>query len=75
MSGDGLEEPCSSRQVDARLAIGPEGSEKPELTDILQQITTNEKKKKSRLRKWSGESRLNPLLPSGDNKGGFVVTN
>ena len=67
VSGDVLEEPCSSRQADARLATGPEGSETPgtDSLKILQQIRSNEKK--WHMSKWSGEGRLSPLLPSGDD--------
>ena len=40
MSGDVLEEACSSQQVDARLAMGTESSEKPgtDSPKTLQQI-------------------------------------
>ena len=71
-----LEEPCSSRQPDAHLAMGPEGSEKPRTDSFktLQQNKSNEKKRESRMRKWSREGRLNPLLPSGDDKCGYVFT-
>ena len=46
-----LEEPCLSRQADARLATRPEGSEKPGNYSLqtLQQIKSNKMKKKSRL--------------------------
>ena len=75
VSGDSVEEPCSSRQADARLAMGTESSEKPgtESLKTLQQIKSSQKKK-WRSCKWSRESRLNPLLPSGDDKGGYVFT-
>ena len=73
--GDVVEEPCSSRQPDARLAMGTEKSEKPG-NDSLKTLQQNKsgQKKKSRSRKWSREGRLNPLLPSGDDKGGYVFT-
>ena len=57
------------------MALGTEGSEKPG-TDglkVLQRIKSSQRKK-SRSYKWSGEGRLNPLLPSGDDKGGYVFT-
>ena len=71
ISGDVFEETCSSRQADDRLAMGPKGSEKlgTDSLKTLHQIKSNEKKKKSRSCKWSKEVRLNPLLPSGDDKG------
>ena len=77
VSGDIVEEPCSSRQADARLALGTESVERPGTDSLktLQQIKSNQrKKKKSHSCKWSREGRLNPLLPSGDDKGGYVLT-
>ena len=75
VSGDVVEEPCSSRQADARLAMGTESTEKPgnDSLKILQQIKSSQKKK-SCFCKWSREGRLNPLLPNGDDKGGYVFT-
>ena len=71
-----VEEPCSSRQANAPLAIGTESTEKPGTDSLktLQQIKSSEKKKKLLSCKWSREGRLNPLLPSGDDKGGYVFT-
>ena len=71
-----MEEPSSSRQADARLAMGIEGTERPgtESLKTLQEIKSSHKKKKSYSCKWSREARLNPLLPSGDDKGGYVFT-
>ena len=68
VGGDVVEEPCSSRQADARLAMGMEGSERPgtDILKTLQQIKSSQKKK-SHSCKWSSEGRLNPLLPSGDD--------
>ena len=40
----------------------------------LPQIKSSQRKKKSHSCKWSREGRLNPLLPSGDDKGGYVFT-
>ena len=76
VSEDVLQEPSSSRQADTRLVEGHALSEKPEtdLLKTLQQITSDEKKKKTRMRKWSREGRSNPLLLSGDNKRGYVLT-
>ena len=34
-SGDVVEEPCSSRQADARLAMGMEGSEEPGTESLI----------------------------------------
>ena len=69
-----VEEPCSSRQADARLATGSENSERPGTDSLktLQQIKSSQKKKKSHSCKWSRENRLNPLLSSGDDKGDYV---
>ena len=56
--------------------MGIESSERPG-TDSLktsQQIKSSQKKKKSRSCKWSREGWLNPLLPSGDDEGGYVFT-
>ena len=75
--GGGIaEEPCSSRQADARLALENESNERPGTDSLktLQQIKSSQKKKKLHSCKWSREGRLNPLLPSGDDKGGYVFT-
>ena len=74
MGGDVVGESCSSRQADARLAIGIEGSEKPGTDSLktLQQIKSSQKKLRSC--KWSREGRLNPLLPNGVDRGGYVFT-
>ena len=76
VGGGVVEEPCSSRQADARLAMGGESSGRPGTDSLktLQQIKSSQRKKKSHLCKWSKEGRLNPLLPSGDAKGGYVFT-
>ena len=76
VGGDVVEEPCLSRQADARLAMGIDSSERPG-TDSLktsQRIKSSPRKKNSRSCRWSGEGRLNSLLPSGDDKGGYVFT-
>ena len=75
--GGGIaEEPCSSGQGDARLALGGESNERPGTDSLktLQQIESSQRKKKSHSCKWSREGRLNPLLPSGDDKGDYVFT-
>ena len=74
--GDIVGEPCSSRQADARLALGAKSVERPGTDSLktLHQIKSGQRKKKSRSCKWSREGRLNPLLPSGDDKGGYVFT-
>ena len=74
VGGGVAEEPCSSRQADARLAMGAESSERPGTDSLktLQQIKASQKKKKSHSCKWSREGRLNPLLPSVDDNGGYV---
>ena len=75
VGGDVVEEPCSSTQADARLALGTAKVEKPGTDSLktLQQIKSSQKKKKkSQSCKCSREGRLNPLLPIGDNKGGYV---
>ena len=76
VSGDVLDEPRSSIQADVRLAMGTEASEKPRTDSLkmLQQIKSSGMEKKSRLCKWSREGRLNALLPSPDDKGGYVFT-
>ena len=76
VSGDALEELFSSSQVDVRLAIGTESSGKPGTDSLktLQQKKSSQQGKKSRSCEWSREGRLNPLLPSGDDKGGYVFT-
>ena len=76
LGGDGVEEPCSSRQADERLAMVIESGERPGTGSLktLQQFKSSQKKKKSRSCKWSREGRLNPLLPCGDDKGGYVFT-
>ena len=53
--------------------MGIGSSEKPGTDSLknLQQIKSSQKKK-SRSGKWSREGRLNPLLPSGEDKGGYV---
>ena len=76
VGGGNAEEPCSSRQADARLALESESNERPGTDSLktLQQIKSSQKKKKSYSCKWSREGRMNPLLPSGDDKGGYVFT-
>ena len=75
VSGVVVEEPCSSRHADARLAMGTGSSEKPGTDSLktLQQIKSSQKKM-SRSCKWSKEGRLNPLLTNGDDKGCYVFT-
>ena len=75
MSGDVVEEPCSSRQAEARSAMGTESTEKHGIDGLktLQQIKSSQKKK-SRSCKWSRVGRLNPVLTLGDDKGGYVFT-
>ena len=55
VSGDVLEEPCSSRQADVSLAMGTEGSEKrgSDCLKTLQQFNSSQKKKKMHLCKWT----------------------
>ena len=75
--GEGVaEEPCSSRQADARLGMGGKSSERPGPDSLksLQQIKSIQKKNKSHSCRWSREGWLNPLLPSGHDKGGYVFT-
>ena len=56
VSGGVVEEPCSSRQADARLAMGTESTEKPGTDSLktLQPIKSSQKKK-SHSCKWSRE--------------------
>ena len=76
MSGGVVEERCSSRQADACFAMGTESTEEPgtDSWKTLQQIKSSQKKKKSGSCKWSRVGPWNPLLPSGDDKGGYVFT-
>ena len=77
MVGGGIaEEPCSSIQADARLTLGSESNERPGTNSLKtsQRIKSSQRKKKSHSCKWSREGRLNPILPSGDDKGGYVFT-
>ena len=74
--GGGIaEEPCLSRQADARLVLGGESNERPGTDSFktLQQFRLSQRKK-SHSCKWSREGRLNLLLPSGDDKDGYVFT-
>ena len=74
--GEVLQEPCTSKQADARLAANV-GGEKPGSDSLktLQEIKRSGKKKRqSKMWKWSREGRQNPLLPTGDDKGGYVFT-
>ena len=75
VSGDVVQEPCSNNQANAGLVMGTEGNEKPGI-DSLKTLKQNKssQKKKSQSCKWSREGRLNPLLPSGDDKGGYAFT-
>ena len=61
MSRDVLEEPSSSRQADARLAMGIEGSEETGTDSLktLLQIKSSQRRNKSRSCQWSREGRLN----------------
>ena len=75
--GELLQEPCSSKQADTRLAAEHVGGEKAGSDSLktLQEIKHGEKKKKqSKIWKWSKEGRQNPLLPAGDDKRGYVFT-
>ena len=56
--------------------MGTEGSENPGAGSLktLQPIKWGQKKKKTYACRWSKEGRLNPLFPSGDDKGGYVFT-
>ena len=76
VGGGVVDEPCSSGQADAPLAMGGESSERPGTDSLksLQQIKSSQKMKKSHSCKCPRRGRLNPLLPSGDDKGGFVIT-
>ena len=74
--GKVLQEPCSSKQADARLAAIV-GGEKPGSDSLktLQEIKRSEKKKRqSKMWKWSREGRQNPLRSAGDDEGGYVFT-
>ena len=75
--GELLQEPCCSKQADARLAAEHVGGEKAGKDSLktFSEIKRGEKKKRqSKMLKWSREGRQNPLLPAGDEKGGYVFT-
>ena len=75
--GELLQQPCSSKQADARLAAEHVGGEKAcsDSLKTLQEIKRGEKKKRqSKMWKWSKEGRQNPLLLAGDDKGCYVFT-
>ena len=75
--GESMQQPCSSKKVDARLAVGHVAGEKPGSDSLktLQEMKHGEKKRRqSKIWKWSREGHQNPLLPAGDDKGGYVFT-
>ena len=75
--GELLQEPCSSKQADVRLAAERVSGEKPRSDSLktLQEMKRGEKKKRqSKMWKWSKECRQNPQLPTGDDKGGYLFT-
>ena len=75
--GELLQEPCSSKQADARLAAEHVSGEKPggDSLKTLQEKKRGEKKKsQSKMWNWSEEGRQNPLLPAGHDKGGYDFT-
>ena len=72
-----LQEPCCNKQADTRLAAWHAGGEKlgSDSLKTLQEIKRSEKKmKQSKMWKWSEEGQQNTLLPTGDDKGGYVFT-
>ena len=72
-----LQETCSCKQADARLAAGHACGENPgsdSLKTLQEMKRSGKKKKQSKNWKWSREGRQNPLLPAGDDKGGYVFT-
>ena len=58
------------------MALGSESNERRGTDSLktLQQIKSSQRKKKSHSCKWSREGQLNPLLPSCDDKRGYVFT-
>ena len=75
--GESSQEPCSSKQAEARLAAEHVDGEKAGggSLETLKEIKRGEKKKRqSKMLNWSREGRQNPLLPAGDDKGGYVFT-
>ena len=77
IGGEILEGPCSSKQADARLVAEHVGGEKPGSDSLktLHEIKRAEKKKRqSKMCNWSRKGRQNPLLPAGEDKGGYVFT-
>ena len=71
-----LQEPSSSRQVDARLDKGHAVSENlgTDSLKVWQHIKLFENMKKSHWWKCWREGRLNSLLPSSDKKDGYALT-
>ena len=71
-----LQEPFSSKQADACLAARHAGGEKPGSDSLktLKEIKRSEKKRKSKMRKWLRKGRHKPMLPAGDDEGGYVFT-
>ena len=75
--GEFLQEPSSSKQADARLAVEHDGGRHrqpgSDSLKTLQEIKRGEKKKRqSKMCKWSREGRQDPLLPVVDDKEGYV---
>ena len=71
-----LQEPCTSEQDDARLAVGQAGSEKHggDSLKTLQEFKHCEKREAIENVEMVKKSRQNPLLPAGSVKEGYVVT-
>ena len=72
-----MQEQSASKQVHACLAAGHAGGEKPGSDSLktLKEIKRSDKmKEQSKMWKFSREGRQNPLLPAGDDKGGYVFT-
>ena len=71
-----MQEPCSFKQADARLVAGHASSEKAVCDSFktLQGIKCSEKKKQSKMWKWSKEGQQNPPLPAAGDNGGYVLT-
>ena len=76
LAGDLSQQPCSSRQADAVLDFSQTEMTEISDTDSLKTLgqIRSDARKKDELYSWSREGRPNPILPSGSDGGGYVLT-